>query len=85
MIIDSYNIGKLENSVSIYHTHAHTPLPTHYNLFSSPPTPSMQAKYTDPLTGLRYASAQEFAFLRSLSPNLVQSYLSLRKAGHVVC
>ena len=59
----------------------HTPL-TPPTITSSPhcPPPSMWAKYTDLLTGLRYASAQEFAFLCSLSPNLVQSYLSLRKA-----
>jgi hypothetical protein len=44
----------------------------------------LPAKYTDPLTGLYYSSVQEFSFLRSLPPNIVQSYLSLRKAGHAI-
>lgn len=40
----------------------------------------LPAKYTDPLTKLRYSNTMEFRKLRSLAPEIVQGYLSLRKA-----
>ena len=38
----------------------------------------LTAKYTDPLTGLYYASSEEFETIRSLSTSSIQSYLALR-------
>lgn len=40
----------------------------------------LEAKYTDPQTKLRFANAAEFQFIRTLQPEAINSYLSLRKA-----
>ncbi|XP_076326231.1 INO80 complex subunit C [Tachypleus tridentatus] len=37
--------------------------------------------YTDPQTKLRYFNAEEFTRIRMLSPDLVNGYLTLRKAN----
>lgn len=43
---------------------------------------SLQAKYTDPRTGMYYSVAKEFQIIRSLPSGVVQGYLALRgKAG----
>ena len=39
---------------------------------------SLQAKYTDPLTGLYFSTSQEFQVVRTLSQEVVQGYLALR-------
>lgn len=41
----------------------------------------LPANYTDPLTKLRFSSASEFQTIRTLSPEVVNSYLSLRRAA----
>lgn len=41
----------------------------------------LEAKYTDPQTKLRFANANEFQFLRTLQPESINAYLSLRKAA----
>ena len=40
----------------------------------------LQAKYTDPQTRLQFATAAEFACIRSLPNDIVQGYLILRNA-----
>lgn len=40
----------------------------------------LEAKYTDPQTKLRFANASEFQFIRTLQPEAINSYLSLRRA-----
>ncbi|GFQ92784.1 INO80 complex subunit C [Trichonephila clavata] len=40
----------------------------------------LEAKYTDPMTKMRYANAAEFQLIRSLQPEAINSYLALRKA-----
>lgn len=41
----------------------------------------LEAKYTDPQTKLRFANASEFQFIRTLQPESINAYLSLRKAA----
>ena len=41
----------------------------------------LEAKYTDPQTKLRFANASEFQFIRTLQPEAINAYLSLRKAA----
>lgn len=43
----------------------------------------LEAHYTDPKTGLRYHSAQVYAFIKKLSTAQIQECLSFRNA-HVV-
>eukprot|EP00271_Cylindrocystis_brebissonii_P012962 TRINITY_DN32487_c0_g1_i1.p1 TRINITY_DN32487_c0_g1~~TRINITY_DN32487_c0_g1_i1.p1 ORF type:complete len:178 (-),score=25.48 TRINITY_DN32487_c0_g1_i1:229-762(-) len=43
-----------------------------------------EAPYSDPYTKLRYANADAFALARSLPPETVQGFLSLRKAQTVL-
>lgn len=40
----------------------------------------LEAKYTDPQTKVRFANAGEFQFIRTLQPEAINAYLSLRKA-----
>ncbi|XP_015930972.1 INO80 complex subunit C [Parasteatoda tepidariorum] len=40
-----------------------------------------EAKYTDPQTKMRFSNAAEFQIIRSLQPETVNNYLSLRKAN----
>jgi INO80 complex subunit C len=42
------------------------------------------ARYTDPKTGLRYCLAEQFALLKMLSVEHIDSFLSLRKAQAVL-
>ena len=41
----------------------------------------LEAAYTDPQTKLNYACAEEFAEIRKLPSDIVEGYLSLRKAN----
>lgn len=41
----------------------------------------LESKYTDPQTKLRFANASEFQFIRTLQPEAINAYLSLRKAA----
>ncbi|XP_062517881.1 INO80 complex subunit C-like [Corticium candelabrum] len=41
------------------------------------------ATYQDPQTGMRYSTPNEFAIIRSLPSDIVQSYLAIRKASTV--
>ncbi|KAG8188236.1 hypothetical protein JTE90_018826 [Oedothorax gibbosus] len=41
----------------------------------------LEAKYTDPQTKMRFANADEFKLIRTLQPESVNAFLSLRKAG----
>ncbi len=41
----------------------------------------LPAKYTDPQTKLRYATAEEFKAIRKMPGDVVASYLALRKAN----
>ncbi|KFM64630.1 hypothetical protein X975_09204, partial [Stegodyphus mimosarum] len=43
----------------------------------------LEAKYTDPQTKLRFANASEFQLIRTLQPEAINAYLSLRKAALV--
>ncbi|XP_010450983.1 PREDICTED: chromatin-remodeling complex subunit ies6-like, partial [Camelina sativa] len=43
-----------------------------------------EAHYVDPRTNLRYANAHVFKTLRSLSPDQVHQYLSIRNAAVVL-
>uniref|UniRef100_A0A8C4QPI2 INO80 complex subunit C n=1 Tax=Eptatretus burgeri TaxID=7764 RepID=A0A8C4QPI2_EPTBU len=42
------------------------------------------APYSDPLTKLRFATAEEFSRLRSLPPDVAAGYLALRKAHALI-
>jgi len=44
----------------------------------------LPAKYTDPVTKLRYADAVVYERVRLLSPEAVQGYLALRRAQVVL-
>ncbi|XP_037090435.1 INO80 complex subunit C-like [Pollicipes pollicipes] len=44
----------------------------------------LPAKYTDPHTKLRYATAEEFKVIQSLPSDIVAGYLALRKAFNPV-
>ncbi len=43
-----------------------------------------QANYTDPQTKLRFASIEEFSYIRQLPTDVVTGYLALRKATCIV-
>ncbi|CAH8344586.1 unnamed protein product [Eruca vesicaria subsp. sativa] len=65
--------------------------PSSYISIESPPSTQpckricdvtgFEAPYVDPRTNLRYANAQVFKTLRSLSPHQVHHYLSIRNAA----
>ncbi|KAL4617072.1 INO80 complex subunit C [Arapaima gigas] len=67
--------------------------PTYYNI-DAPPSlkpakkysdiSGLPASYTDPQTKLRFASSEEFAYIRLLPTDVVAGYLALRKASCVV-
>ncbi|GBN92875.1 INO80 complex subunit C [Araneus ventricosus] len=38
------------------------------------------AKYTDPVTKMRFANAAEFQIIRNLQPEVINQYLALRRA-----
>ncbi|KAI9193286.1 YL1 nuclear protein C-terminal domain-containing protein [Polychytrium aggregatum] len=40
----------------------------------------LEARYTDPRTGLRYHNADVYQYIQTLTPQLTQSYLALRNA-----
>ena len=42
-----------------------------------------KASYTDPNSGLYYASIEEYKKIRRLTPDVVQGYLALRGANRV--
>ena len=42
------------------------------------PATCTQAKYTDPRTKLRFASAEEYKVIRGLAPNHIRELLALR-------
>lgn len=44
----------------------------------------LEARYTDPKTGLRYHSAEIYQFIRTLSVPNVQAYLSSRNAAVIL-
>ncbi|XP_051576910.1 INO80 complex subunit C-like [Myxocyprinus asiaticus] len=44
----------------------------------------LPANYTDPQTKLRFASTEEFSYIRQLPTDVVMGYLSLRKATCIV-
>ncbi|XP_028836420.1 INO80 complex subunit C isoform X2 [Denticeps clupeoides] len=44
----------------------------------------LPANYTDPQTKLRFASSEEFSYIRLLPSDVVTGYLTLRKAACVV-
>lgn len=44
----------------------------------------LEAKYTDPKTGLRYHNAEIYQFIRTLSVPSVQAYLGSRNAAVVL-
>jgi len=44
----------------------------------------LEAPYTDPQTGLRYHDKNIFAYIRTLKPAMVQSFLMLRGGGQPV-
>jgi INO80 complex subunit C len=44
----------------------------------------LQAKYTDPYTKLRYASAEEYSTIKQLAPDIVTGYLTLRRENVIV-
>lgn len=44
----------------------------------------LEAKYTDPKTGLRYHSAEIYQFIRTLGVPNVQAYLASRNAAVVL-
>ncbi|XP_052000235.1 INO80 complex subunit C [Xyrauchen texanus] len=44
----------------------------------------LPANYTDPQTKLRFASTEEFSYIRQLPTDVVTGYLSLRKANCIV-
>ncbi|KAA0199865.1 hypothetical protein HAZT_HAZT009417 [Hyalella azteca] len=44
----------------------------------------LPALYTDPMTKLRYANAEEFARIRKLPMDIVSGLLELRKASSIV-
>lgn len=44
----------------------------------------LQARYTDPQTKLYYATAEEFATVRSLPMDITAGYLALRGASSIV-
>jgi INO80 complex subunit C len=67
--------------------------PTYPNLEAPPSTyppkrycdlTGLEAPYSDPKTGLRYAGAQLFGYLRALPPDAVQARLALRRAEVVL-
>ncbi|ESQ53092.1 hypothetical protein EUTSA_v10026572mg [Eutrema salsugineum] len=67
--------------------------PNYMNIESAPSTQpckricditGYQAPYVDPRTNLRYANADVFKTLRSLSTEQVQQYLSIRNAAVVL-
>ncbi|XP_067138544.1 INO80 complex subunit C [Centruroides vittatus] len=65
-----------------------------YSSIDSPPStkPSkkysdlsgLPANYTDPVTKLRYSNSEEYAKIKTLSPDIVNDYLSLRKANNPI-
>ncbi|XP_018618319.2 INO80 complex subunit C isoform X1 [Scleropages formosus] len=67
--------------------------PTYYSI-DAPPSlkpakkysdiSGLPASYTDPQTKLRFASSEEFAYIRLLPTDVVAGYLALRKASCVV-
>ncbi|XP_056142817.1 INO80 complex subunit C [Lampris incognitus] len=67
--------------------------PNYYNI-DAPPSlkpakkysdiSGLPANYTDPKTKLRFASSQEFSYIRFLSSDVVTGYLALRKATCIV-
>ncbi|XP_010431783.1 PREDICTED: INO80 complex subunit C-like [Camelina sativa] len=68
-------------------------LPNYVNIESPPSTQpckricdvtGFEAPYVDPRTNLRYANAHVFKTLRSLSPDQVHQYLSIRNAAVVL-
>ncbi|CAD6230502.1 GSCOCG00006790001-RA-CDS [Cotesia congregata] len=66
----------------------------HYSSINAPPSfrpakkysdiSGLQAKYTDPQTKLYYATAEEFATVRSLPMDITAGYLALRGASSIV-
>ncbi|KAJ3158168.1 chromatin-remodeling complex subunit ies6 [Geranomyces michiganensis] len=64
--------------------------PTYWNI-EAPPSfkpakkycdiTGLEAPYTDPKSGLRYHNSDVYQFIRTLEPQHVQSYLSLRDAA----
>lgn len=44
----------------------------------------VEAKYVDPKTKLRYASADQYAVIRSLPDDVVQAHLAVRNANVVI-
>jgi len=44
----------------------------------------LEAPYTDPQTKLHYASGEEFTEIRRLQSDIIQGYLSLRKANNLI-
>ncbi|XP_048881854.1 INO80 complex subunit C [Brienomyrus brachyistius] len=67
--------------------------PNYYNI-DAPPSlkpakkysdiSGLPASYTDPQTKLRFASSEEFSYIRLLPSDVVTGYLALRKASCVV-
>ncbi|CAG0914103.1 unnamed protein product [Notodromas monacha] len=45
---------------------------------------NISAKYTDPFTKLRYATAEEYALIKQLTPDIVTGYLTLRRANLIL-
>ncbi|KYQ46534.1 INO80 complex subunit C [Trachymyrmex zeteki] len=73
------------------------PWPTaikHYSSINAPPSfkpakkysdiSGLPARYTDPQTKLYYATAEEFATVRSLPMDITAGYLALRGASSIV-
>ena len=67
--------------------------PTYVNIDAAPSTyppkrycdlSGMPAPYTDPKTNLRYASADLYPIIQSLTPDAVQQYLAVRNAQVVL-
>lgn len=66
----------------------------HYSGINAPPSlrpakkysdiSGLPARYTDPQTKLYYASAEEFATVRSLPMDITAGYLALRGASSIV-
>ncbi|XP_057293840.1 INO80 complex subunit C-like [Hydractinia symbiolongicarpus] len=71
-------------------THSSPDGPTYLRIDSPPPLKPAKkysditgqlAKYTDPETGLYYASAEEYKQIKRLPPDVVQGYLALRNVN----
>ncbi|XP_011647602.1 INO80 complex subunit C isoform X3 [Pogonomyrmex barbatus] len=66
----------------------------HYSSINAPPSfkpakkysdiSGLPARYTDPQTKLYYATAEEFATVRSLPMDITAGYLALRGASSIV-